>query len=66
MNITLELDDDLPLKARALTGINEQEALLREALTALIRRESARRLSLPGRTEPGMEHMSRRRLEPGQ
>jgi Arc/MetJ family transcription regulator len=51
MRITLALDEDLLAKAQALTGISEKSALIREALRALIERESARRLALPGGAE---------------
>jgi hypothetical protein len=38
-------------KAQALTGISEKSALIREALRALIERESARSLACPGAAE---------------
>src|SRR5437016_2710901 len=42
MRTTIALDDDLLAKARALTGLRETSALVREALKALIeRRECA-------------------------
>jgi hypothetical protein len=44
-----------------LTGCTERTALLREALTALIERESARRLARLGGTEPGIAAPERRR-----
>jgi Arc/MetJ family transcription regulator len=43
--MTLALDDELVTKAQALTGLEEKSALVREALKALIERESARRLA---------------------
>ena len=52
MRTTLELDDDLVEQARKLTGLIELEALVQEALKALIARESAKRLALLGGTEP--------------
>ena len=52
MLTTLELDDDLVEQARKLTGLIELEALVQEALKALIARESAKRLALLGGTEP--------------
>ena len=52
MRTTLALDDDLVERAQELTGLNEKAALVREALKALIARESARRLALLGGTEP--------------
>jgi len=44
MRTTIALDDDLLAKAEALTGVSEKAALVREALRALIQRESAKRL----------------------
>lgn len=52
MRTTLTLDDDLLARAEALTGMKERTALLREALTALIERESARRLARLGGSDP--------------
>ncbi len=52
MRTTLALDDDLLERATALTGIEEKTVLVREALKALIERESVRRLSLSGGAEP--------------
>ena len=43
MRTTLALDDELVAKAQAFTGLTEKSALVREALKALIERESARR-----------------------
>jgi len=48
---TLELDDKLLVRAKSLTG-HDVAALVDEALTALVERESARRLALLGGTEP--------------
>jgi Arc/MetJ family transcription regulator len=62
MRTTLALDDDLVSKARALTGLNEKSAIVREALKALVERESARRLAALGGSEPGLETPPRRRL----
>jgi Arc/MetJ family transcription regulator len=61
MRTTIALDDDLLVKARALTGITEKSALVRAGLKALIERESARRLARLGGTEPGLEAPPRRR-----
>lgn len=60
MRTTLALDDDLLAKAQALTGLTEKAALVREALQALIQRESAKRLALLGDTEPELENIPRR------
>ncbi len=60
MRTTLALDDDLLAKAQALTGVSEKAALVREALHALIERESAKRLALLGGTEPQLKAVPRR------
>lgn len=64
MRTTLTLDDDLLARAMELTGISEKSALVREALTALIQREAARRLALLGGSEPNLRNIPRRRSEP--
>ncbi|WP_394109935.1 type II toxin-antitoxin system VapB family antitoxin [Xanthobacter autotrophicus] len=61
MRTTLAIDDDLLAKAQALTGMTEKSALIREALQALIARESARRLARLGGSEPQLEPVRRRR-----
>jgi Arc/MetJ family transcription regulator len=58
---TLALDDELIAKAQALTGLKEKSALVREALTALIERDSARRLARLGGSEPDLMPTPRRR-----
>jgi len=64
MRTTIALDDELVAKAQALAGLTEKSALVREALRALIERESARRLALLGGTEPQLKDMPRRRSAP--
>ena len=64
MRTTLALDDELLAKAQAYTGLKEKSALIREALTALIERESARRLARLGGSEPGLRIAPRRRSKP--
>jgi len=49
---TIALDDELVAKAQAYTGLREKSALVREALKALIERESVRRLARLGGSEP--------------
>jgi Arc/MetJ family transcription regulator len=61
MRTTVALDDELLAKAQVLTGLKEKSALVREALKALIERESARRLSRLGGSEPGLGSVPRRR-----
>lgn len=65
MRTTLALDDDLVAKAQAFTGIKEKSTLVREALTALIERESARRLARLGGSEPDAVSTPRRRPDGG-
>jgi Arc/MetJ family transcription regulator len=62
MRTTLALDDDLVARAQAFTGLMEKSSLIREALKALIERESARRLSRLGGSEP--EFISPPRRQP--
>ena len=64
MRTTLALDDELLEKARAYTGLREKSALVREALQALIERESARRLARLGGSEPDLVAAPRRRPNP--
>lgn len=64
MRTTIALDDDLLAKAEALTGVSEKAALVREALRALIQRESAKRLALLGGSEPKLKEVPRRQTEP--
>jgi Arc/MetJ family transcription regulator len=62
MRTTLNIDDQLYEEAVRLTGIKEKTALLRESLKALIQRESAKRLSQLGGTEPQIEDIPRYRI----
>ena len=62
MRTTLALDDDLVAKAQGFTGLKEKSSLVREALKALIERESARRLAHLGGSEPDVRLAPRRRL----
>ena len=55
MRTTISLDDVLLAKAQKLTGISQKSAVVQEALTALVQRESARRLSLLGGSEPDLK-----------
>jgi len=60
MRKMIALDDELLAKARALTGLTEKSGLVREALKALIERESARRLARLGGSEPDLDVPLRR------
>ena len=61
MRTTLSLDEELIAQAQAFNGMKEKSALVREALKALIERESARRLAMLGGSEPQLEPIPRRR-----
>lgn len=61
MRTTLAIDDDLLEKAISFTGVKEKSAVVREALKALIERESARRLARLGGSEPDLAPVPRRR-----
>jgi Arc/MetJ family transcription regulator len=63
MRMTIALDDELVDKAQAFTGLTEKSSLVREALKALIERESARRLARLGETEPDLGIAPRRQTE---
>lgn len=64
MRTTVALDDDLVREAQRLTGTSEKAALLRQALGALIERESARRLARLAGSEPDLQSVPRRRATP--
>lgn len=61
MRTTIALDDELVAKAQAFTGLKEKSSLVREALKALIERESARQLARLGGSQPGLKAAPRRR-----
>ena len=61
MRTTITLDDALLNRARELSGLKERSTLLREALEALIQRESARRLARLGGTQSRLRAPPRRR-----
>jgi Arc/MetJ family transcription regulator len=61
MRTTLALDDDLVEITQEFTGVTEKTALVREALKALIQRESAQRLAELGGKSPKMTAAPRRR-----
>ncbi len=64
MRTTLVLDDDLFREAQRLTGTNEKGVLVRQALRALIERESAGRLAELAGSEPGVRAIPRRQATP--
>jgi Arc/MetJ family transcription regulator len=61
MQSTISIDDVLYQKASKVSGLDEQSAVINEALRALIERESARRLAHLGGSEPGLSMAERRR-----
>jgi len=61
MRTTVTLDEALLNRAQLLSGVQERSALLKEALSALIQRESARRLAKLGGSEPKLKAVPRRR-----
>lgn len=64
MRTTLNIEDELLAKAKKLSGLKEKTVLVREGLKALIERETARRLSQLGGSEPQLEPVPRRRPDP--
>lgn len=64
MRTTLALDDELLAEAERLTGTHEKSALVRQALRALIERESVRRLAQLGGSEPDLTDIPRRHDDP--
>ncbi len=60
MRTTLNIDDELLLKAQQITGITERTALVKKELNALIEQESARRLAQLGGSEPQLQAIKRR------
>ncbi|WP_137890800.1 type II toxin-antitoxin system VapB family antitoxin [Ramlibacter sp. 2FC] len=61
MRTTLNLDDELLAQAQQISGVTERTQLIREALLALVQRESARRLARLGGTETQLQPIPRRR-----
>ncbi len=61
MRTTINLDDELLAQARLLSGLTKSTQLLREALLALVQRESARRLAKLGGTQAQLQPVPRRR-----
>ena len=61
MRTTIALDDELVRQAEHYTGIKEKAALVREALTRLVRNEAAKRLAAMGGSDPKAQAAPRRR-----
>ncbi|AYO83888.1 type II toxin-antitoxin system VapB family antitoxin [Methylobacterium brachiatum] len=60
MRTTIDLDDKLVADAQRYSGISERSELLREALRALIQRETSRRMALLGGSDPTAKAAPRR------
>ena len=63
MRTTVTIDDNMMTEARELSGITENGALLREAVKALIERESARQLLQLKGAAPDMADIPRRQSQ---
>lgn len=63
MRTTLNIEDNILLRASELTGVVEKTMLVKLGLEALIARESARRLAALGGTERDIKPVSRRRAK---
>lgn len=61
MRTTVTLDDDQLARAQQLCGHLKRNDLLKEALRALVQRESAKRLAALGGSEPELQPITRRR-----
>ena len=63
MKTAIAVDRALLKRASELTGIADATSLAREALRALIERESARKLARLGGSQPQLNPIPRRRSE---
>ncbi len=64
MRITIDLDELRVRKAKELTGLEDERAIVREGLEALIAREKGRRLAALAGSQPGLRGPRRRRPRP--
>ena len=62
MRITLDIDDELLARAQEVTNITAKPALIREALKALLERESACRLAKLDGSQAELQSIPRRYL----
>ncbi|MEF3075353.1 type II toxin-antitoxin system VapB family antitoxin [Methylobacter sp. Wu1] len=60
MRITINIDDELLAQVQQLSGLTERNPLIREALWALVQRESARCLAQLSGTQPELKPVPRR------
>lgn len=63
MFVTIDIEDKLLEKARSLTGTEEIDALVRQALETLVRVEAGKRLVALGGTMPDAAAGPRRQSE---
>ncbi len=61
MRTSINIDDDLLAQSQQLSGLTDRPQIIREALLALIQRESARRLAQLGGSQPELKAVPRRR-----
>jgi Arc/MetJ family transcription regulator len=61
MKTTVAIDDELFAKAREFTGLEEEAAVIQEALRSYVRIEAGRRLAKLGGTMPDAWAAPRRR-----
>ena len=61
MRLTIDVDDESFTRAAALTGMDDQAALIRRALELLVRIESGRQLAALGGSDPAAEAAPRSR-----
>jgi hypothetical protein len=64
MRMTVEIDDALLEKIRAIIGPLEPTPLIYQAFIALLQHEAASQLALMGGTEPMLKQITRRRAAP--
>lgn len=62
MRLTIDVDDELLTRAAALTGMDDQAALIRCALELLVRIESGRQLCALGGSDRDAVAAPRRRV----
>ena len=60
MRTTLNIDDQLLVKARQITGVTGKSELIHEGLKALIERESAKRLARLGGSQTNFQPIPQR------
>jgi Arc/MetJ family transcription regulator len=63
MRVTIDIDDELLMKASTLAGPLDHSAIVNEGLKALIHRESSTRLACFGGTQRSLKAVPRRRTK---